>query len=148
MKVILLKEIPKLGHEYDIKNVSDGHAQNFLIPRGLVAVATDAAVKKLEEQKEKDGTEKKIQAELLREQLGSLKGVTIKISGKANDKGHLFAGIGKETLLAEIFKQTHLNLDPESLVLDKPLKELGEHKVAVAALGKSAELTVLVEMEK
>ena len=147
MKVILLKDVPKLGRKYDVKDVSDGHAQNFLIPRGLVAPATENAVKKIAEQKEKDGAEKKIQAELLREQLGALKGVTIKIAGKANDKGHLFAGIGKETLIGEIFKQTHLNLDQESIILDKPLKELGQHKVIVQALGKSAEVTVVVEAE-
>jgi large subunit ribosomal protein L9 len=147
MKVILLKDVPKLGRKYDVKDVSDGHAQNFLIPRGFVAVATDAAVKKLTEQKEKDGAEKKIQAELLVKSLDELKKVTIKISGKASDKGHLFAGIGKETLISEIFKQTHLNLNQESVVLDKPIKELGQHKVTVQALGKKAEVTVVVEAE-
>jgi len=47
MKVILLKEVPKLGHKFDVKDVSDGHAQNFLIPRGLVVPATPAAEKKI-----------------------------------------------------------------------------------------------------
>ena len=148
MKVILLKDVQKLGRKFDIKDVSDGHALNFLLPRGLAVSATENAVKKLAEQKEKDGAEKKIQAELLLKSFGVLKEATIKISGKANDKGHLFAGIGKETLIAEIFKQTHLNLDQESLVLDKPIKELGEHKVTVQALGKKTEMTVLVEAEK
>ena len=147
MKVILLKDVQKLGRKFDIKNVSEGHAQNFLIPRGLVAVATDTAVKKLEAEKEKAGAEEKIQAELLVKSLGVLKETTIKISGKANDKGHLFAGITKEILLAEILKQTHLNLDPETVVLDKPLKELGEHKVMISTLGKSAQVTVVVEAE-
>ena len=131
MKVILLKDVPKLGRKFDVKDVSEGHAQNFLIPRGFVAPATDAAVKKLNEQKEKDGAEKKIQAELLLKSFGVLKETIIKISGRANDKGHLFAGIGKETLIAEILKQAHLNLDPETVILEKPIKEVGEHKVTV-----------------
>jgi len=147
MKVILLKDVPKLGRKYEVKNVSDGHAQNFLIPRGLVAVASDTAVKKINEQKEKDVAEGKIQAELLVKSLDQLKKATIHISGKANDKGHLFAGITKEILIAEILKQTHLNLDPETVLLEKPIKELGEHKVTVSALGKKAEVTVVVEAE-
>jgi large subunit ribosomal protein L9 len=147
MKVILLKDVPKLGRKYDVKDVSEGHALNFLMPRGLVTPATESAVKKLTEQKEKDVTEGKIQAELLLKSFGVLKETTIHISGRANDKGHLFAGIGKETLIAEILKQTHLNLDQESIILDKPIKELGEHKVTVEALGKKAEMTVLVEAE-
>ena len=147
MKVILLKDVPKLGKKFDVKDVSDGHALNFLMPRGLVTSATESAVKKLAEQKEKAGAEEKIQAELLVKSLGALKETTVKISGKANDKGHLFAGITKEILLAEILKQAHMNLDPETVVLEKPIKELGEHKVTVQALGKSAEVTVVVEAE-
>ena len=145
MKVILLKDVPKLGRKYDVKDVSDGHALNFLMPRGLVTPATESAVRKLAREKEKDGAEKKIQAELLLKSFGVLKETTIHISGKANDKGHLFAGIGKETLISEIFKQTHLNLDTETVILDKPIKELGEHKVIVQALGKKTEVTVMVE---
>jgi large subunit ribosomal protein L9 len=148
MKVILLKDVPKLGKKFDVKDVSEGHAQNFLMPRGLVTPATESAVKKLAEQKEKAGAEEKIQAELLVKSLDQLKKATITISGKANDKGHLFAGITKEILLAEILKQAHMNLDPETVVLEKPIKELGEHKVTVQALGKKAEVTVVVEAEK
>ena len=147
MKVILLKDVQKLGRKFDIKNVSDGHAQNYLIPRGLVVPATEAAEKKISEDREKENAERKIQAELLMKSLGELKGVKVKISGKANDKGHLFAGIVKETLIAEIFKQTHLNLDPETVVLEKPIKEVGEHKVTISTLGKKTEITVMIEAE-
>ncbi len=147
MKVILLKEVPKLGHKYDIKDVSDGHALNFLIPRGLVEAATPQSIQKIEQMKSKEGAEKKIQAELLVKSLDALRAATVTIKGKANEKGHLFAGIGKETLIEEIFKQTHLNLDPETVVLEKPLKTVGEHKVTVEALGKRAEVTVIIEAE-
>ena len=147
MKVILLKDIPKLGKKYDIKNVSDGHAQNFLIPKGLVILATKEAEKKISEQKSHEISEKNIQTELLLKNLETIKGLTIEISGKANDKGHLFAGIGKETLLGEISKQTHFNIDPEMLRLEKPLKEVGEHKVSVEALGKKVDIVVKIKGE-
>ena len=147
MKVILLKDIPKLGKKYDIKDVSDGHAQNLLIPRGLVEMATPQAINKVKDYKEKDKVEKKIQESLLDKNLNTIKGIKITIIEKANEKGHLFAGITKDILIAEIFKQTQVNMDPESVVLPKPIKEIGEHKVMVEALGKKAELTVVVEAE-
>lgn len=147
MKVILLKDTAKLGRKYDIKDVSDGHALNFLIPRGFVAIATPQTIAKINLQKEKDGAEQKIQAELLVKSLKVLGETTITISGKANEKGHLFAGISKETLIAEIQKQTRLNLYPETIELSKPIKEIGMHKVVISALGKSAELSVDVKGE-
>jgi len=48
MKVILNKDIPKVGKKYEVKNVADGHALNFLIPHGLAVAATAGALKKLE----------------------------------------------------------------------------------------------------
>ena len=147
MKIILLKDVPKLGKKYDVKDASDGHAQNLLIPRGLAAIATPAMMNKVNMQKEKDNAEMKIQADLLVKSLDTIRKTTVTIKGKANEKGHLFAGISKDILIAEIFKQVHLNLDPETIVLEKPLKELGEHKVSIEALGKKADLTVVVEAE-
>lgn len=145
MKVILLKDIPKIGKKFEIKDLSEGHVLNFLIPKGLVTPATPQAVLKIALEKEKADGEKKIQDELLVKSLDTLKNSVITILGKANEKGHLFAGINKEMLISEIFKQVHLNLNEDSVVLEKPIKEVGEHKVVIQALGKKVELTVKVE---
>ena len=145
MKIILLKDVPKVGRKYDVKNVSDGYAQNLLIPRGLAQVATDSAVKKIELMKANDMTQKKIQGELLVKNLEIIKNLTLTLKERANEKGSLFAGVTREMLVAEILKATRLNLDPESIVLKKPIKEVGEHKVTVEASGKGAEFTVVIE---
>lgn len=145
MKVILLKDIPKVGKKFEIKDLSEGHVQNFLIPRGFVTPATPQAVLKIALEKEKVDGEKKIQDELLVKSLDTLKNSVVTILGKANEKGHLFAGINKEMLISEIFKQVHLNLNDDTVVLEKPIKEVGEHKVVIQALGKKVELTVKVE---
>jgi large subunit ribosomal protein L9 len=60
MRIILLHDIPKVGKKYDIKNVSDGHALNLLIPKGLAEVATPAAQKKVEKLKMEDTACRKI----------------------------------------------------------------------------------------
>jgi large subunit ribosomal protein L9 len=147
MKIILLKDVQKIGKRFDVKNVADGHALNFLIPRGLAQVATPQAVAKIDAEKQKVMAEEKIQEELLAKNLDTIKGLKLTLKEKANEKGHLFAGVTKEILVTEILKATRLNLDPDFIKLDKPIKTVGEHKVVVEALHKKAELILVIEAE-
>lgn len=145
MKVIFLKDVQNVGRKYDIKNVADGYALNMLIPRKLAEIATPHAIKKIEEMKNNDLTQKRIQEELLQKNLEVINSLTITIKGKANEKGSLFAGITKENLVAEILKTSRLNIGPEIIVLPKPVKEVGSHKITVQAGNKKAEFTLVVE---
>jgi large subunit ribosomal protein L9 len=145
MKIILLKDVQKLGRKYDTKTVSDGHAINLLIPQGLAIAATRDAAKRIENLKAAAEGERKVQEELLVKNIEGLKSVTITILGKANDKGHLFAGLHKEAIAAEVEKQTRLQIDPSSIQLESPLKTVGEHTIQVSAGGKSAKFKVIVE---
>ncbi|OHB00002.1 MAG: 50S ribosomal protein L9 [Candidatus Zambryskibacteria bacterium RIFCSPHIGHO2_12_FULL_39_47] len=147
MKIILLKDVPKVGQRYDIKNVAEGFALNMLIPRGLAEVATPNAIKKVEEMRRNDLTQKKIEEKLLVKSLENLKNLTVTLKEKANDKGYLFAGITKEMLAGEILKISRLNINPEFIKLVKPIKEVGEHKVLVEVMGRSVEFTVKIEAE-
>lgn len=147
MKIILLKDVPKVGRKYDIKNVADGFAANMLIPKGVAQIATPDVVKKIEMMKSVDLAQKNIQNELLLKNLEIIKKLKLTLKGKANDKGHLFAGITRETLAKEIEKATKFNLDLESIKIDKPIKEVGEHKVIIEINDKKAEFAVVVEAE-
>ena len=145
MKVILLKDVPKVGKKYDVKDVSDGFALNMLIPRGSAQVATPQAIKNIELLKTQDVADKKVQMDLLVKNLDTIKSLVLNLKEKSNDKGHLFAGVTRETLAQEIFKSTRLTLDPESILLSKPIKETGEHTVTIEAMGKQAQFTVNIE---
>mgnify|MGYP003393244377 CR=1 FL=1 len=145
MKIILLKDVPKVGRRYDVKDVAEGYALNMLIPRGLAQIATAQSIKNVEGMKSRDSAEQKIQGELLLKSLEVIKNLTLNLKEKANEKGHLFAGVTKEMLISEIQKVARLNLDPESIKLSKPIKEVGEHRVTVEAMSKKAEFTVVVE---
>lgn len=147
MQIILLKDVPKVGRKYDVKNVADGFATNMLLPRGLAQIATIETVKKIEQLKANDLTQKKVEEELLLKSLDQLKNTTITIRGKANEKGHLFAGITKEMLVKEIEKTSRIKISPEFINLEKPLKEIGEHKIVVNVGNKKGEFTLVVESE-
>lgn len=145
MKIILLKDISKLGRKYDVKTVSDGHALNLLIPQGSAIAATPDALKRIETEKAKMVGERKVQEELLVKNLAGLKDITLTVQVKANDKGHLFAGMHREEVAAEIEKQTRLQIDPSFIQLEHPLKELGEHTIEVKAEGKSVKFKLVLE---
>lgn len=144
MKIILLKDVAKLGKKYDVKTVSDGHAINLLIPQKHAIAATRDALKRLEVDIAKAEGERKIQEDLLVKNIEGLKDITLNITGKANEKGHLFAGLHKEEIAKEIARQTRLQVDPSFIQLDHPIKEIGDHSIEVRGAGKSVKLKVIV----
>jgi len=145
MKVILLRDIPKTGKKYQVVTVADGYATNFLIPNRQAELATDKAIQRAELFVAQEAADKKVREDLLLKNLKDISGVTVEMSGKANDKGHLFAGIHKDVLIAALKEQTRLDIDAEYIVLDKPLKEVGDHKVTVKVQDKEAEFTVVIK---
>ena len=143
MKVILLHDVPKVGSKYEVKNVSDGHALNFLIPKELAVGANPAALKRIEKLKAEDSAHKKVQEDLLFMNLKALDGLTIEISEKANEKGHLFAGVHKAEIIAKL-KEKHIDVLPDFIVLDKPIKEVGEHMIEIKVKDKTAKFKLVI----
>ncbi len=133
MKVILLKDVQKLGRKYDTKDVSSGHALNLLIPKGLAIVATAEAVKRIDILKKQMDGDKKVNEDLLIMNVKGLDGIELRVSGKANEKGNLFAGLHREAIVEQIFLQTKLQIDPAFIQMEHPIKELGEHIIEVIA---------------
>lgn len=144
MKVILLKDVAKLGRRFETKEVPSGHALNLLIPKGLAISATGDAIKRIEVMKKQADSERKIREDLIAKNIKDLTDVTVTISGKANEKGHLFAGLHNDAIVAELQKQTELQIDPSFIELAQPIKEVGEHMIEVRAGGKSAKFKLIV----
>lgn len=145
MKIILLQDVAKVGKKYDVKTVSDGHALNLLIPKGLAITADASAIKRVEKLKSEDTAHKKIQEDLLLMNLKAVEGVTLEISEKANEKGHLFAGVHKTEIIAHMKADKHIDLLPDFIVLDKPIKEVGEHEIDLKVKDKSVKLKLIIK---
>src|SRR5437016_641640 len=110
MKVVLLKDVRNVGKKYEIKNVSDGYAFNFLIPNKLAEASTPQTLKKIEQFKATDLTKQTIQHDQLVKNLKNLEGITIALQESANDKGHFFKGIHKKEITDAIKKQTGIDV--------------------------------------
>ena len=144
MKVVLLKDVAGIGRKNEIKQVSDGHALNLLLPRKLAVIATPAAMAHAERLASEAEAERKIQENLLGKNLAALASVKIEIRSKANEQGHLFSGIHREQIAEELKKQQHLELPLASILLEEPLKAIGEYKIEVNVGGKSATFTLII----
>lgn len=144
MKVILLKDVPKIGKKYDEKKVSDGYAMNFLIPNGLVEVATEKAMERANMARTEMLVHRKIQEDLVMKNLVALSEAKIEFKEKANEKGHLFAGIHKEALVKALKEQARIDVPVDFIELLAPLKEVGEKMIRVKVQDKVGEFKVTI----
>ncbi|MFN4181161.1 MAG: 50S ribosomal protein L9 [Candidatus Paceibacteria bacterium] len=145
MKVIFLKDVPRVGKRHEVKEVNDGYALNFLLPHKMVELATPKALKELEIRKKEIVVERQVQEDLLLRNMEELKGKTITIRAKANEKGSLFSAIHKKEILEVMRKEHKATLSEESMVLEKPIKETGEFNIPVVIKDKKSSFTLIIE---
>ncbi len=130
MRVLLLKDVYKLGHAGDVKKVADGYARNYLIPQQLATLATAGAIKQAETLRQNAAIARaKLNAELsgVAEKLSAL---TVAFAVKAGETGKLYGSVTPAQIADEIKKTSGLDVDRRN-VGHQPLRELGEFKVPV-----------------
>ena len=145
MKVIFLNDVPRVGKKYETKEVNDGYAMNFLLPRKLAITATKGALAELEMRKKEIAIEREVQESLLLKNLEAIKGKTITIKEKADEKGHLFAQVHKKEIKEAMSKQNHAEISEEFIVLEKPIKQIGEFEIPISIKGKKSSFKLVVE---
>jgi len=148
MKVVFLKDVPKVGKKFDIKEVADGYAQNFLLPKKMAEVANNNTEKRIEKMRKSEAEMKKVDEALLRKNLKELEEAVVTIKAKVSDQGHLFASIHKEEISAHLKEQLGLDVPPEYIDMDKPIKEVGEHEISVSIEGKKGKFRVVIEAKE
>ena len=131
MHVILKKDVKGTGKAGDIVKVSDGFANNRLIPAGLAVPATNQNVKAIEKQKasiEKKNAEDKAAAEAAAK---TLEAKSIQLKTKVGGNGKLFGAVTSKDIADAIQEQIGTEVDKKKIVLSNPIKEVGEHTVEV-----------------
>jgi large subunit ribosomal protein L9 len=130
MRVLLLKDVYKLGHAGDVKKVADGYARNYLIPQRLATLATAAAVKQAETLRQNAAIARAKLNEELSGVAEKLNGLTLTFAVRAGETGKLYGSVTPAQIADEIRRASGLEVDRRS-VGNQPLRELGEFKVPV-----------------
>ncbi|OGI26838.1 MAG: 50S ribosomal protein L9 [Candidatus Moranbacteria bacterium RIFOXYB1_FULL_43_19] len=130
MKVILTKDVENLGKEGEIKEVADGFARNFLIPRNMAEPATDTAIKNAEGRKKQKTETAKVELEEAQKLAEQLEGRELFIKVK-EEEGKLFGSVNEKTI-AKTFKDEGISINPESIKLAEPIKDIGEYDAQIS----------------
>ncbi len=146
MKVIFIEDVPNVASAGDVKKVANGYARNYLFPKKLAALATDAEMKKLESRQQAEtrrqaGVDQEAQAlaQLLGEQ-------TVTLKARAGTKDRIYGSITNAAIAKELKRLTGEAIDKHTIEIAEPIKVLGEHKVSVKlAKNVTASVTVVVE---
>jgi len=128
MKVILKSTVDHLGRAGDVKDVADGYARNYLLPRKLAEAATPSALKYWEKGKEKRAQVVAAEVKVAKELADKLAGVNLTFSMPASEEGKLFGSVGKTDVLKSL-KAAGYDVPKNSVRLETALKTTGEHEV-------------------
>ncbi|MCL0057290.1 50S ribosomal protein L9 [Dehalococcoidia bacterium] len=148
MRVILLKNIEKLGKKNDVKEVKDGYARNFLIPQGLAKIATKQDLKILENQKKIEEKKAEKELEKIQQLVTMIDGQEIIITVKVGEKEQLFESITAQKI-SEKLKELDFEVKNSQIELVEPIKELGEFPIKIKfEHNLEAEIRVIVTREE
>lgn len=148
MKIILLDDVRKLGNKYDIKEVADGYARNFLIPRGLAKQADKASVQNLETIREVENKKQERELKIFQELAEKLNGQEIEVFMKTGEDGTLYGSVSG-VKIAKALKEKGFNVGKEQIITEKPIKGTGKFDVKVQfAHELEAKIKLIVKAEK
>jgi large subunit ribosomal protein L9 len=143
MKVILLRDVAKIGRRFEIKEVPDGYAQNSLIPKKDAEPATPANVKRVLELSKKTARTNEATIEEAKKLSEESIATPLVIKMEANDQGHLFQGVHANEIVAAAIARG-LTLVKEQVHIQEAIKALGDHTVHIRAVGKEFPLKIEV----
>src|SRR6266540_5293164 len=146
MKILLQREVEKLGVPGDVVTVADGYARNYLVPRGMAIPATKGAVRHVESLRRAHGVrvnKARAEAQVVADRLSA---TPIVVTARAGEEGRLFGSITTADLAEEIAKQTGEAIDRRDIHLDEPIRSLGTHEVSVR-LHPELNVTLSVQVE-
>ena len=145
MKIILLENIKGIGKKLDVKEVKDGYARNFLLPKKMAEAATPQALKKLIEEKSKKKEERGKLVTVLGERAGKIQKLTLSFKLKTGGKKEVFGSVNAKDIERVLEER---GIPDAKADLEKPIKVLGKTTIPVdLGEGVKTEVKVLVEKE-
>ncbi len=139
MKVILLRDVAKVGKIHEVKDVSDGYALNSLIPRGLALPATKGRIAAHEQTVKQHKIQHEADAAAQHARIAKLHGNEFDVSVKADAKGHLY-----EKMTVHRIAEA-LSVPEQAVVLSEPIKTLGAYPIEIKLGSDKARITLVVK---
>ena len=147
MKVILKKDVEKLGKTGDVVSVKDGYARNYLIPKEMVIQATRSNMKIVDELKANENRKAKKAETTALNLAKKLKDISVTATVKTGEEDKLFGAVTAQ-IIAELIAEKGIEINKHDILLDEPIKELGVFDVPVKlGAGVKAEIKVWVVKE-
>ena len=148
MKVVLTKDVKKVGRAHETVTVSDGHGLNFLIPNKLAVAATASAVKEAGLRLTQMKGRKEVSMKLLESNFATLAEARIVIRAKVNEKSHLYESIGATEIVEAVKRDAGVEIPEDAIKLERPIKEVGTFEVPVSEGEIFGKFSVIVEAEE
>lgn len=130
MRIIFLQDVKNVGKKYEVKDVKDGYARNFLIPKGLAKQATKQVLEWVERQKEAEKQKAEEELKGIQKMASSIDGLEVIIPVKIGDEQQLFEKINAQKI-SEKLKELGFEIKKEQVDLIEPIGELGEFPMKV-----------------
>jgi len=148
MKIVLRQDVPKLGEAGSVQTVADGYARNFLIPKGLAVVATPGELKTAAHNQAVKDRKVVKQEQLLQALADKIDGRRLEFTARAGTGGRLYGSITAGDVAERLSALVGEEIDRRRVVLDDPIRSMGEHRVTVHLVGRlRPQVTVLVQGE-
>lgn len=144
----MLQDVPKVGHKYDVVEVANGYASNFLFPRKLALQATKEKVNSLQKEREAHKAEEAAKLEKLQATVAGITDEKLVLTLKADDKGHLFKKVRAEDVASLLNDKHGVDVPLTAVLVDEPFGEIGEHTFTVAIGDNKTELSLTIEKEE
>jgi len=127
IKVILRKDIERIGKAAEIVSVKEGFARNYLFPRNLAILATKENISKIEKEKSRDEQKRELLKKQAEQQVKSLENYSCTIAVEAQDE-NLYGAVNAQDIV-EALAEDNINISKDCVLLDKPIKKLGIYEV-------------------
>lgn len=148
MKVVFLQDVPGVAQSGEIKDVANGHARNYLFPKGFAVLATPEEIKRIEAKQraeEKRLNEQMQEAQVLAQSLGD---ISLVFPKRVGARGNIYGSVSSVAISQELKRRGH-TVEKPMIKLEEPLRKLGSHDVEIElAKGAIATITVIIEEAK
>ena len=148
MKVVFLQDVPAVAQAGEVKDVADGHARNYLFPKGFAVLATPAEIKRTEARRQAEARRQEQYTQEEQALAQAFQDVSLVFPKRVGSKGNIYGSVSSTAISQELKRLGH-TVEKTMIKLEEPLRKLGTHEIEIElAKGVVATIAVTIEAAK